>query len=69
MPMMKSTSFLVLVLEGLVGLHGTGQLQLLWYSIHHYKNKFFSPLGYLFLPLNFNLPLSLTIIRVMQGTD
>ena len=66
MPMMKSTTFLVLVLEGLVGLHGTGQLQLL-YSIHHYKNKFFTPLCYLFLPLNFNLPLSLTIIRVIQG--
>ena len=30
-PMMKRTSFLVLVLEGLVGLHRTGHLQLL----HH----------------------------------
>ena len=28
-PMMKKTYFLVVVLEGLVGLHSTGQLQLL----------------------------------------
>ena len=35
-PMMKRTSFLVLVLEGLVGLHITVQLQLLWhYWLEH----------------------------------
>ena len=32
-PMMKRTYFLVVVLEGLVGLHRTGQLQLL----HHQR--------------------------------
>ena len=30
--MMKRTSFLVLILEGLVGLHRTVQLQLLWHQ-------------------------------------
>ena len=32
-PVMKGTSFLVLVLEGLVGLHGTIQIQLLQHSL------------------------------------